>query len=409
MIKKETIKKKLDKLVEELSEQYTNEDEFLEALNSEETLRRINKKDKDIEEEIKLYEKFEGAHRKREVKLYGERILSKHPDDIDVMLKMIDYEYPFNKLEKYHELKDKYLPEFMEENDLDETFSVPEDIHLYGIWENRPFFRLLYLIADQESVKGDLEKAFEEFNFILKLNPNDNQGVRQDLALLAYSLDKKDYFDSLYKKYDFDNTLKFGRALFSFEKDRNYSKFTQRLMEINKYLCFLMCGELSLEPSELASLLDEPYAIGSLEEGVMIIEKLFKYIGEEKLNHLRDIISTFEKTPNLLIYTLDNKITDLILYLADKTISEEGYAKEVTYRTIVNNIIKKPIIDFYEMRNFDEKVLKDKLNLLVEDGMLTKIDNKTFFPTFTLKVIADSLVDIFESLRGSGIEDVQVA
>lgn len=53
------------------------------------------------------------------------------------------------------------------------------------------------------------------------------------------------------------------------------------------------------------------------------------------------------------------------------------------------------------MRNFDEKVLKDKLNLLVDDGMLTKIDNKTFSPTFTLKVIADSLVEIFESLRGS--------
>lgn len=118
---------------------------------------------------------------------------------------------------------------------------------------------------------------------------------------------------------------------------------------------------------------------------------------------------TFNKTPNLLIYTLDNKITELILYLADVTIGEESYPKEVTYRKIVNNIIKKPIVEFYEMRNFDEKVLKDKLNLLVDDGMLTKIDNKTFSPTFTLKVIADSLVEIFESLRGSGIENVQVA
>lgn len=53
---------------------------------------------------------------------------------------MIDYEYPFKKLEKYRELKDKYLPVFMKENNLDESFSVPEDTHLYGIWENRPFF-----------------------------------------------------------------------------------------------------------------------------------------------------------------------------------------------------------------------------------------------------------------------------
>lgn len=66
---------------------------------------------------------------------------------------MIDYEYPFKKLEKYRELKDKYLPVFMKENNLDESFSVPEDTHLYGIWENRPFFRLLCLIAEQEAKK----------------------------------------------------------------------------------------------------------------------------------------------------------------------------------------------------------------------------------------------------------------
>lgn len=113
----------------------------------------------------------------------------------------------------------------------------------------------------------------------MKLNPSDNQGVRQDLALLAYSLDKKDYFDSLYKEYDFDNALKFVKALFSFEKDRNFSKFTQSLMNIKKYLCFLMCGELSLKPGALASLAEEPYALGSLEEGAMIIGSLFRYIG----------------------------------------------------------------------------------------------------------------------------------
>lgn len=64
----------------------------------------------------------------------------------------------------------------------------------------------------------------------------------EDLALLAFSLDKKDYFDSLYQKYNFDETVKFAKAVFSFEKDRNYKKFTQRLMEIDKYLCFLVCG-----------------------------------------------------------------------------------------------------------------------------------------------------------------------
>ena len=52
---------------------------------------------------------------------------------------------------------------------------------------------------------------------------------------------------------------------------------------------------------------------------------LYRYTSDEKFHHLNNLISTFMSTPNLLMYTLDNKITDLIFYLADATIDEEEY------------------------------------------------------------------------------------
>ena len=64
---------------------------------------------------------------------------------------MIDYEYPLKKLEKYCELKDKYLPIFMKENNIDESFNIPEGNYSCRNWKTNGFFRLLYLIGYQES------------------------------------------------------------------------------------------------------------------------------------------------------------------------------------------------------------------------------------------------------------------
>ena len=86
-----------------------------------------------------------------------------------------------------------------------------------------------------------------------------------------------------------------------------------------------------------------------------------------------------------------------------------NYPHEITYRKMVNDIIKKPKAEFYEMGNFDENILKEKLELLVNDGMLTQIDKKTFFPTFTLKVIADSIVNIFETICIKENGDIPIA
>lgn len=58
---------------------------------------------------------------------------------------------------------------------------------------------------------------------------------------------------------------------------------------------------------------------------------------------------------------------------------QQSIPYKITYRKMVNDVIKKPNVEFYEMRDFDEIVLKEKLELLVKDGSLHKLIRKRSF------------------------------
>ncbi|WP_339615726.1 SEC-C metal-binding domain-containing protein [uncultured Gilvimarinus sp.] len=52
----------------------------------------------------------------------------------------------------------------------------------WGFLENRPFLSLIHLIAEDYFAHNELERACAYAELLLELNPNDNQGVRWDLA-----------------------------------------------------------------------------------------------------------------------------------------------------------------------------------------------------------------------------------
>jgi hypothetical protein len=70
------------------------------------------------------------------------------------------------------------------------------NIH-YGIHEHRPIYRLLVAYALCQHDYGDLEIAKQYYQFLLKLNPYDNQGVRYLLAAL-YAEKPASYTDELF-------------------------------------------------------------------------------------------------------------------------------------------------------------------------------------------------------------------
>lgn len=57
----------------------------------------------------------------------------------------------------------------------------PEEI-LWGDMDNRAYMRAIQYRADLYADEGEKEKAIELYQLLLRLNPNDNQGVRYTLA-----------------------------------------------------------------------------------------------------------------------------------------------------------------------------------------------------------------------------------
>ena len=52
----------------------------------------------------------------------------------------------------------------------------------WGVLENRAYMRAIQSMAEWHWDNGENEKAIELFRLLLKLNPNDNQGVRYEIA-----------------------------------------------------------------------------------------------------------------------------------------------------------------------------------------------------------------------------------
>ena len=62
----------------------------------------------------------------------------------------------------------------------------------WGWLENRAYLRAIQYMGDWYWDKGENEKAIELYRLLLKLNPNDNQGVRYEIAALYAGLNGDD-------------------------------------------------------------------------------------------------------------------------------------------------------------------------------------------------------------------------
>src|SRR3954470_18829972 len=92
--------------------------------------------------------------------------------------------------------------------------------HFWGILETRPYMRaragLAKVLVEQER----LAEAVEHYREMLRLNPNDNQGLRHTLVNLLIELDRDEETRKLVESYPEDGTLlEFPRALLLFRRD----------------------------------------------------------------------------------------------------------------------------------------------------------------------------------------------
>ncbi|MGH9748459.1 MAG: tetratricopeptide repeat protein [Candidatus Polarisedimenticolia bacterium] len=129
----------------------------------------------------------------------------------------------------------------------------------------RPFMRALEALAGACAHRGRIGEAIAHYQRLLRLNPNDNQGVRDPLAGLLLDTGDHAALEALLDRYDsrYEVTLLYARALLLYRKGGNSAgrlRALRRALKANRHLPRVLLGRLSSSP-EPAS-----YSPGSIEE-----------------------------------------------------------------------------------------------------------------------------------------------
>lgn len=120
----------------------------------------------------------------------------------------------------------------------------------WGMHETRPFIRCLYHYADCLYAMGQTKECVQVLEEMIELNPNDNQGAREQLLLYLIQLDDRKKFHKYNKMFIDDNmtfTL-FNRALFAFKTEGATENANTRLKKALNTNKFVAAKLLSKQP-----------------------------------------------------------------------------------------------------------------------------------------------------------------
>jgi tetratricopeptide (TPR) repeat protein len=139
--------------------------------------------------------------------------------------------------------------------------------YFWGAVETRPFLRCMHQYAACLYAVGKTELSFSLYNEILELNPEDNQGVRNEYQL--YLLESGNYqkFEEISTAYNTDSSAfaSFNRVLYSFIKEGD-SHQTQGLLKSAKQQNKFVTAKL-LSPKPPQGIPDS-HSHGSKEEAI---------------------------------------------------------------------------------------------------------------------------------------------
>ena len=146
--------------------------------------------------------------------------------------------------------------------------------HFWGIIQTRPYMRARFGLARCLEDLGQMDEAIGHYQELLRLNPNDNQGVRTVLlpALLAAGRDGE--AGGLLGQFEDDISAawKYGWALWTFRREGDSQLARGRLREavrVNRHVPKYLTGK-----TEWPGPLPASYAFGSEEEAVLCAHEL---------------------------------------------------------------------------------------------------------------------------------------
>ncbi len=251
---KESIQMSQAKLMEYISSQnFKSLEEINEFFEKNVMGRRIDdldflkKKDKsneDLSNDL-MYEAYDikGA---KGIKL-AKQALQLFPENVRALTYLADHENDKSKaLGLYQRAVD------VGKNLLGEQFFKKHTGHFWGLSETRPYMNARKNYADMlQTVQRD-EEAIAEYQEMIKLNPNDNQGIRYSLSHILLKHKKYDQYHQLYLEYKDEATAfwLFNYALFVFATQGPSLKAFKALKAanaINKHVLQFITGKRKIK------------------------------------------------------------------------------------------------------------------------------------------------------------------
>lgn len=137
--------------------------------------------------------------------------------------------------------------------------------HFWSIHETRPFMRCLQLYSEVLYLKNNKKECVEILEEMISLNPNDNQGVRDQLMLYLLELNEFKKFEKYAKMYKDDEMTfsLFNQALFTFKTEGDTIKSQKQLQKALKQNKFV--GEKLISGLPIFELSDH-YGLGDENE-----------------------------------------------------------------------------------------------------------------------------------------------
>ena len=185
----------------------------------------------ELERGCDLYESGEFVEAEKVFRAIVEEI----PDHLDGIHHWALVREKLGDLVKAKELWEKAVS--MGEKAFPKTFTIGRDILIWGFLDNRPFLRCLHGLGLTVFKTGGINRANKIFMEMLKLNPNDNQGIRAMAIESFFCLQQPDEVLRISDSYLHDilsDTL-YGRALAYFQLGKK-TEAEKCLKQAMKYL-----------------------------------------------------------------------------------------------------------------------------------------------------------------------------
>ena len=216
--------------VKDINEANEKLQEFIKMYNNGE----IEYENTPLDDAYDLLEKAQEAKSEKEAIKLAKQAYEKSPRCLDALLFQCELEE--NGIKRM-ELLEEGLKK--EKNSLtEEKYFDKENIgHFYGIFETRPYIRGLTMKTQFLLDEGKLRQAESVCKEILRLNENDNLGVRYLLMAIYATLEEEEEMLKIYKKYpeeDVEMLFPLFALYYKIGNDKKAEEYLKKIDNCNK-------------------------------------------------------------------------------------------------------------------------------------------------------------------------------